>query len=76
VADILIRDIDEVVLKRLKKRAKRNKRSLQAELKTVLERASMVNVVDAKALAERIRLELSGHTHSDSAELIAEDRRR
>ncbi len=34
------------------------------------------DVIDARAAAARIRQELSGRKHSDSAVLIAEDRRR
>lgn len=37
MADVLIRNIDKSTLERLKERAKRNKRSLQAELKNALE---------------------------------------
>ena len=37
MADVLIRNIDKNTLNRLKERAKRNKRSLQAELKNALE---------------------------------------
>lgn len=35
--DVLIRNIDEKTLENLKKRAAENKRSLQAELKMILE---------------------------------------
>jgi plasmid stability protein len=76
MADVLIRDLDEKILKRLKRRAARNGRSLQAELKAIVERGAMVDVIDARALAARIREELSDREQSDSAESIAEDRRR
>ncbi len=62
--------------KGLKKRAARNGRSLQAELQAILERAAQVDMIEARALAARIRRKFSGRTQSDSAELIAEDRRR
>jgi antitoxin FitA len=76
MAQVVIRGVDDEVLNRLKKRATDHKRSLQAELKLILEQASEVNVIDARALAERIRQELSGRQHSDSVELIREDRNR
>ena len=37
--DILIRNLDEQAFKRLKQRAKRNRRSLQNEAKLVLQQA-------------------------------------
>jgi plasmid stability protein len=73
--NVLIRNLDDKILKRLKKRAARDGRSLQAELKAILERAAMADVIDARGLAARIREQL-GEQQSDSTELIAEDRRR
>jgi len=74
MADVLIRDIDDKLLKRLKQRAARNDRSLQAELRAIIERGAMVDVIDARALAARIRERLG--EQSDSTESIAQDRRR
>lgn len=74
--NVLIRDLDQKALDALKQRAARNGRSLQAEMKQILEEAAAVNMIDARALAARIRRELSGRKHSDSTALIAEDRRR
>jgi plasmid stability protein len=76
MAGVLIRNLDEQTVDLLKKRATRNGRSLQAELREIIERAAKIDVVDGRALAAQIRRELSGRPHSDSAELIAEDRRR
>jgi len=67
MARVLIRDLDERTITKLKERAARNNRSLQAELHSIVERA---------ASAARLRRRLSGRRHSDSAALIAEDRRR
>jgi plasmid stability protein len=75
MAQVLIRNLDERTVEKLKARAARNGRSLQAELQFILERAADA-VIDPRALAGRIRRELSGCSHSDSAALIAEDRRR
>ena len=76
MARVLIRNLDEQTVDRLKKRAARNGRSLQAELREIIERAAKVDVIDGRALAAKIRRKLSGRPHSDSTELIAEDRRR
>lgn len=75
MAQVLIRNLDEKTVDKLKARAARNGRSLQAELRVILERAAEA-VIDPRVLAGRIRRELSGRSHSDSAALIAEDRRR
>ena len=75
--DVLVRDVDVEVLESLKDRASRQGRSLQAELLAILEQAARSRMVDARILAARIRRSLGqGKSHSDSAELLAEDRRR
>jgi plasmid stability protein len=76
MADVLIRDLDERIIAKLKERAARNNRSLQAELHNIVERAASLDMVDSRATAARLRRKLSGRRHSDSAALIAEDRRR
>ena len=76
MANVLIRNIDERTIAKLKERAARNDRSLQAELQQVLQRAVMTDVVDGRAVAAKIRRKLSDRKHSDSTLLVAEDRRR
>ena len=76
MARVLIRDLDERTVERLKKRASRNRRSLQAELQLIVERAAAIDMVESRDVAARIRRKLSGRKHSDSAALLAEDRRR
>lgn len=76
MAQVLIRDLRADVVSRLKARAKRHGRSLQTELKEILEQASRQSAVEARALADRIRRQLAGRVHSDSVELLAEDRAR
>ena len=76
MAKVLIRNLDEQTVTRLKQRAARNARSLQAELQTIIERAAMSEVVDSRAVAARIRRKLADRTHTDSTALIADDRRR
>jgi len=74
--DVLVRGVDPDVLEALKGRAKQHGRSLQLELKLILEQAARVNMIDARAAAERIRRSLRKGKHSDSAALLAEDRAR
>jgi plasmid stability protein len=74
--NVLIRGLDDRLVEKLKKRAARNERSLQAELKLLIEQAAAVDISEFRARVARIRKELSGRKHSDSAELIAEDRQR
>ena len=76
MARVLIRDLDERTIERLKTRAARNRRSLQAELQMIVERAAAVDVLESREVAGRIRAKLRGRKHSDSAALLADDRRR
>ena len=73
---VLVRDLKADVVARLKARAKRHGRSLQNELKEILEAASRHSAVEARAVAARIRRQLAGRAHSDSVELLAQDRAR
>lgn len=75
MSQVLVRDLDPDVLERLKRRAANGGRSLQAELKAILEQAARPPS-DVLALAARIRRKLVGKDHSDSAELVARDRER
>jgi antitoxin FitA len=76
MAQVLVRDISSEAVSRLKKRARENGRSLQAELKLTLERNAEVSQEDASRLAGRLRRSLAGRLHSDSVRLLARDRRR
>jgi hypothetical protein len=72
---IHIRDLSQATLVRLKARARRNDHSLQAELKSILEEAANTDWSGTRTLAAKLRNRLARRTHSDSAELIASDRR-
>ncbi|MGH7205671.1 MAG: FitA-like ribbon-helix-helix domain-containing protein [Nitrospiraceae bacterium] len=78
MAQVLVRNLDERVVARLKKRATQRGRSLQTEVKQILEEAARTDYADAWKAVERIynKLKRSGRTFSDSAELIREDRER
>jgi plasmid stability protein len=72
---ILVRDIDQKTIERLKERARLNGRSLQQEVKALLERAAeTLTMREADKLSERWRHRLSRRSFSDSARLIREDR--
>jgi antitoxin FitA len=75
--DVLVRDVDEKVLARLKTRAESHGRSLGSELRVILEQASkQVEMATALELAERMSRKLEGRRHTNSAKLLREDRRR
>lgn len=76
MAQVLIRELDDDLVTRLKERAQRNGRSLEAELRGILEQAAPASFADARLLAARLRRRLGGRTYTDSAALIAEDRTR
>jgi plasmid stability protein len=73
--DILIRNLDDQTVKRLKQRAKQNHRSLQSEAKLLLERGAGLSIGDAIAEARNIRNKL-GKRFTDSSRLITKDRER
>ena len=77
MAQVLVRQLDDKLVERLKKRAKEHGRSLQSEVKTILEEA----VPDYAGAWKRIgklkkALEQAGRTFSDSAPLIRKERDR
>jgi antitoxin FitA len=79
MAQILVRDLDKEVVKRLKRLAKADGRSLQWEAKTILTEAAFaprISHEDAIKGILRIRKLLKGRQFPDSVELIREDRDR
>ena len=71
---ILVRDLDEHVVERLKERARLEGRSLQAEAKAILEQATRCNVESTLKQIEDIQKMLKGRKFSDSAEIVREAR--
>ena len=72
---ILVRGLDPKTIQRLKERARLNGRSLQQEVKAILERAAgMLTMNEARRLSERWRHRLGRRSFSDSVRLIREDR--
>lgn len=79
MAQILVRDLDEETVERLKKRARDDGRSLQSEVKHILSQAAQEPIVDmerARKMLEEFRKRFKGRKFSDSVELIREDRNR
>lgn len=75
--DVLVRDIEENVLARLKDRAKQNGRSLQKELKLLFQSlAAQSDYLSDEETALKIKDALRGREFSDSAVLLREDRNR
>ena len=74
---ILVRNLDSKTIDRLKAHAVEHGRSVQAEAKAIIERSvHAYTMAEFRRAAERMRRKLSARKHSDSAELIREDRRR
>lgn len=77
MAQILVRDLGAKTVDRLKKHAREHGRSLQAEVKSILEDVAVkMTMAEFRATAARIRRSLEGRHHTDSALLIREDRDR
>jgi plasmid stability protein len=76
MAQVLVRDLDPTTLEHLKSRAKLHGRSLQGELKVILESAAVLSMDEARRTSERWRERLAGRVTSDSGDLLREDRDR
>ena len=75
MGSILVRGLDQKTIERLKERARLNRRSLQQEVKALLERAAdVLTMREARRLSDRWSHRLGGRRFSDSAQLIREDR--
>jgi len=76
MAQILVRNLDERVVRRLKARARRSGRSLQAEVRTILEQTPTLDMKAALKLADKIRRSFGDRRFEDSAKLIRRERDR
>jgi plasmid stability protein len=74
MASVTIRNLDDEVVATLKRRAKANNRSLEAELRAILARAA--NHTDLLAVVDRIAAMTPDVPQTDSTELIRKDRDR
>jgi plasmid stability protein len=76
MSQVLIRDLDPELIEHLKQRAAKHGRSLQAELKSILEQTAHHQAVDYRAETAILRRRLRERKFSDSGVLQARDRRR
>lgn len=76
MAQILVRNLDEATIERLKARARNAGRSLQAEAKLVLEAACCMSLDEVRAAAGRWQRRFAGRIGGNSAEMVREDRDR
>ena len=54
MTQVLIRDLEPEVIEKLKNMPKRHSRSLQNELKVILQEAAKLDMLSARQVAERI----------------------
>jgi plasmid stability protein len=84
MAQILVENLDPVILEKLATLAQQHGRSLQEELKHILEQAAETatyyhtggDMEQTREAAARAQVRYAGKFFSDSAELIREDRER
>lgn len=79
MAQILVRNLDDKVVERLKRRARKDGRSLQSEVKFILEKEAYAPKVDmetARNICAEFRRRFKGRKFPDTVELIREDHAR
>jgi plasmid stability protein len=76
MAQVVIRNIDDEAMARLKARARRKGVSLERELRSILIDTARLDEAGFRERAATFRRKLSGRTHSDSTKLLREDRDR
>lgn len=76
MAQVVIRNIDDAAIRRLKSRAARKGISLERELRTILTHAARADRTGFGERAEAFRRKLAGRRHSDSTAMIRKDRDR
>ena len=83
--EILVRDLDEATVAGLKERAVKNRRSLQAEVRLILEEAAkalveaeerVLRLAEFRVWSADLRARNAHIPQTDSVELIREDRER
>ena len=76
MAQVSVINLPKEVVRKLKMRARQHGRSLQEELKNVLEQAAQQNKKDVQAKVNEVRKLFAGRKFSDSSNLIRQDRAR
>jgi plasmid stability protein len=76
MAQVIIRNIEDETLERLRARARRKGVSLEKELRELLMRAARVNREEFRRRAAALRRRVAKRIRFDSVELLREDRDR
>lgn len=76
MAQVLVRHIGADVVRKLKSRARQHGRSLEGELRAILEQAAAFSPSEVRARVQKVRAMFAGRRFSDSAVLIRRDRQR
>ncbi len=66
MAQIIVRNLDDAVVDRLKARARENDRSLEAEVRNILEQSAKMDMVQARQTAMEIAGETAGRKFADA----------
>lgn len=76
MAQISVRNLDDDVVKSLKLKARLHGRSLEAQVRAILEENSRLSKEEFWRIADESRRSTAGRNTSDSTDLIREDRDR
>ncbi len=76
MAQVVIRNIDDAVMERLRARARRKGIALERELREVLTAAASGDRAGFRTRAAEFRRKLADRRHSDSTTLLRRDRQR
>ena len=76
MAQILVRNLEDSLVDKLKQRAREHHRSLEGEVRRILVESVALDVGDFRRRSKTLRDRLAGRTLPDPAELIAYDRTR
>jgi antitoxin FitA len=76
MAQVIVRNLEDETVRRLKERARRKGHSLEQELREILAAAARQEKAEFKATAASIRARYEGTPQTDSALLLREDRDR
>ena len=76
MAQILVRGLADDVVQRLKARAQLHGRSVEGEVRTILESASGYSMDQAREVAAKWQAHYAGRKFTDSSDLLTEDRGR
>jgi hypothetical protein len=75
MAQVLVRDMDPAVVTRLKEKARQNRRSLQGQVKAILEEvAARATRDEALAMFDTWQRKWGDRVFSDSSQMVREDR--